>query len=210
MPLAYIKFLRGYRDNAERLGEQSRRWLERTGETYFQIQNLIALAQYALARDDPATAERRLREALPIALAEKHWFVGQIYRLLTETLLRVNRLDDAAELAAFATRGTEELHPYMRAEVLMAQAAVATAAGDPHAATKDYEEAIALLEGLGWPIELATARIAYGRSLREVGRLELATGELEAARETFDRVGATGLLGEVEKELALITSGAGS
>ena len=38
---------------------------ERTGETFFQIQNLVALAQYALARDELDLAEKHLRRGSP-------------------------------------------------------------------------------------------------------------------------------------------------
>src|SRR5262249_31712900 len=79
MPLAFIRYLRGDIEGAEVLGQETRGWLERTGETFFQIQNLIALGQYALARRDPVVAEERFREALPIALDEDSFLVAEIY-----------------------------------------------------------------------------------------------------------------------------------
>jgi tetratricopeptide (TPR) repeat protein len=207
--LALIRYLRGDVDGAERLGEQARAWLERTGETFFQIQNLIALGQYALARDDPATAEERLRDALPIALDEDSFLVAEIYRLLAETLIVLNRLSDASELVDFAARGTGVDHPYTRAAIQMAEAALSTAVGDLGGSATRYEEAIALLDELGLPLELSQARIAYSRILREMGESEAAREQLDAARAACDRMGATGLLTGIDQELALIGSGAG-
>jgi tetratricopeptide (TPR) repeat protein len=209
MPLAFIRYLRGDADEAERLGEQTRAWLERTGETFFQIQNLIALGQYALARNDPKAAEERFRDALPLALDEDSFLTAEIYRLLTETLILLGRVDDAAELADFAARGTGVDHPFTRAAFEMAKAAVATAVGDLEEGARGYEEAIALLGSLGWPVELSQARIAYGRILRDMGESEAAREQLDAAREACERMGATGLLADVEEELALIGAGAG-
>jgi hypothetical protein len=67
-----------------------------------------------------------------------------------------------------------------------------------------------LLADRGLPIDLAVARIAYGRALAETGRLAAARRELELARETLREVGATGLVADVEQELELIAGGAGA
>ncbi len=208
MPLAFIRYLRGDVEGAEVLGEETRGWLERTGETFFQIQNLIALGQYALARRDPVAAEERFREALPIALDEDSFLVAEIYRLLTETLIELGRLEDAAELAEFAARGTGVEHPFTTAAFKMAEAAVASASGDPESAAPRYAEAVQLLGDLGWPLEASQARIAYGRTLRELGDLAAAREQFEAARDAFSEMGATGLMGDVDDELALIAGAA--
>jgi class 3 adenylate cyclase/tetratricopeptide (TPR) repeat protein len=209
VPLAAITFLRGNIEEAELLGEQTREWLERTGETFFQIQNLMQLGQYALARGDPEAAEERLREALPLALDEESFLVAEIYRLLTEALVLMGRLEDAAELAEFASRGTGVDHPFTRAALAMAEAAVANAVGNRAAASKRYAEAIALLDELGWPVEVNQARIPYGRTLRDLGDLSAAREQFEIARVAFEEMGATGLLESVEEELELIGSGTG-
>jgi tetratricopeptide (TPR) repeat protein len=123
-------------------------------------------------------------------------------------LIELGRVDDAGELAEFAARGTGVDHPFTRAAFKMAEAAVASAVGDTSTAAEGYAEAIALLEDLGWPVEANQARIAYGRTLREIGDVEAARGQFETARQAFERMGATGLLGDVEQELALIGSAA--
>lgn len=204
--LALIKYYRGVLDEAEELGERARAWLERTGETFFQIQNLIALAQYALARDDLPGAERHLREALPIALEEGALEAMDIYRLLTETLLRQGRLSDARELAEFAGRDVVEENEYALAALRLAEAAVATAERDTPAATAHYEQAISLLEQLELEIEVSQARLTFGRALRELGDIERAREQLDLARDAWVAMGAVGLVAEVERELALVAA----
>jgi tetratricopeptide (TPR) repeat protein len=196
-------------DEAEELGEKARAWLERTGETFFQIQNLIALAQYALARDDLQGAERHLRQALPSALEEGALEAMDIYRLLTEALVRQGRLADAAELAEFAGRDVVEENEYALAALRLAEAAVATAQRDAATAVTHYEEAIALLEQLEQHIEVSQARLTFGRALRDLGDVERAREQLELARDAWVAMGATGLVAEVKRELALVGSGAG-
>lgn len=209
-PLALIKYLRGDLEEAERLGEQARAWLERTGDTYIQIQNLVALAQYALARDDPALAEERLREALPLALAEGSWLAGDIYRFLAEALVRQGRVDDAAELVEFAATGVSaEPLPQLRAAILLGEAAVATAKRDAAAASQRYEEALAIFEELDSQIDLSVGRITFARALSEFAEYERARELLELALESCIAMGATGLAAEVERELALMGSRAG-
>jgi class 3 adenylate cyclase/tetratricopeptide (TPR) repeat protein len=209
-PLALIKYLRGDLEEAERLGERAHAWLERTGDTYFQIQNLVALAQFALARDDVPLAEERLREALPLALAEGNWLAGDIYRYLAEALVRQGRIDDAAELVEFAARGVSaEPPPHLRAAILLAEATVATAKHDADVALARYEEALTVLQELDSQIDLSVARIGYARALRELAEYERAREVLELARKSCLAMGAIGLAAEVEKELALVGSRAG-
>jgi len=208
-PLALIKYLRGELVEAEQLGEQVHGWLDRTGETFFQIQNLIALAQYALARDDPNLAEERLREALPMALAESSVLLGDVYRYLTEAMLRQGRVDDAAALVDFADGRAPAERSQMRAAMLLAEAALATARGETVLANERYREALGLLEELDEQIDLCQSRIAYGRALREFGELDAAREQLETARKASLRMGAAGLAAQVDRELALVGSGAG-
>jgi predicted ATPase/class 3 adenylate cyclase len=207
--LALIRHLRGDLEEAERLAEQARAWLERTGDTYIQIQNLVALAQYALARDDALLAEERLREALPLALAEGSWLVGDIYRVLTEALIRQGRIDDAGDLVAFAVRDAPEGHPYAQAAAKLAEASLATAKRETKLAIERYEEAVALWDELKMTIDLSQTRIAFGRALREFGETERAREQFELAREVCEQIGATGLVAEVDRELALVGSRAG-
>jgi tetratricopeptide (TPR) repeat protein len=209
LPLAVIKHLRGDLDEAERLGELARGWLERTGDTFFQIQNLVALAEYALARDDTTRAEDRLREALPLALAEGSFLAGHIYRFLIEALLRQGRTEDAAELVEFAVRGLPAEQPYAQAALKLAQGALAAARRETAVTVERYDEALALLQELNLAIDVSQARIAYGRALRELGDVDRAREQFELARQACVPMGASGLVDEVDRELALVGSRAG-
>ena len=208
-PLSMIKYLRGDVEAAEQLGEQARSAFERTGETYFQVQNLTTLAQFALSRGDTALAEERLREALPIGLDENSWHVPEIYRLLAETLVQQDRVDDAAALAEFAARSAPEEDPYSRPIVLLAQAVVASGRGEAGRAAELYGDAVSLLTELEAPIELSQARLAYGRALISVGNDDEARDQLGRAQEACTQMGATGLLADVERELERVGSGTG-
>jgi class 3 adenylate cyclase len=207
--LGLSKYYRGDVQDARRLGEQAQAWLERTGETFFQIQNLIALAQYALANDELSVAEEHLRQVLPTALEEGALEAVDIYRLLTETLVRQGRLSDATELAEFAGRDAPEHNDYASASLRLAEASVATAQRDASAAIERYEEAIALLSQLDLQLEVGQSRLSYGRALRELGESGRAREQLELGREACIAMGATGLVADIARELALVGSGAG-
>jgi class 3 adenylate cyclase/tetratricopeptide (TPR) repeat protein len=201
--LGFVKLYRGESKEAERLCLLARDWLDRTSDTYFQVQNLIrGLALPALERGELEEAERRLQEALPIALDIGGWVVVETYRFLTETLVRQGRLEDARELAGFAGRNVPEEDAYARAGVLLAHAAVCAGVGDASGTRSRFEEAMALLEDLNVPVELAEVRLAYARALRRLGDEPAARVELERAREAFAAMGAEGVLHQVERELA--------
>jgi class 3 adenylate cyclase/tetratricopeptide (TPR) repeat protein len=208
--LSLVRYYRGDLDGAERIAAQARAWLERTGETFFQIQNLIALAIFALARDDSRLAEERLQEALPPAVEEGGWLAIEIYRLLAEALVRQGRVADAAELVAFAARGVPEEYPYARAAILLARGTVAAARGDADLTGRSYDEALAVLEPTNLPLDLAQARLAYARALRALGDNRGAWVQLDAARMLCVGLGADGLLAEIDRELETRAGGAGS
>ena len=207
--LGLVKYYRGDPEEAQRLNVQAQEWLERTGESYFQIQNFRALGLYALARGEPEEAERVLRQAVPLALEEGGWLVLELYRYLVEALVQQGRIDDARELVAFASRNIPEEDGYARATSLVAAALASTAAGDGNAATANFEEALRLLEDQQLPIELGEARLAFARALRSFGEKTGTRIELERARAIFKRVEAPGLIAEIDEELAKLASGTG-
>jgi tetratricopeptide (TPR) repeat protein len=146
---------------------------------------------------------------LPLALAESSGHIAEIYRLLTWTLVLQGRVDDAAELVDFATRGMPDEDSWPRAYLRLAGATVAAAKGNKDVAMRGFVEALSFLEGLDLPIDLSEGRIAYGRALRELGEMDLAREQFELARATSAAIGATGLVGEVDRELTLVGSRAG-
>ena len=195
-------------DEGERLCRQARTWFERTGDTYFQVQNLVSgLATFALAGDRSGEAEAWLREALPVALQIGGWVLMDSYRYLTEALVAQGRVQDAADIVAFAARSLPEDDPYSRCSLLMAEAIVATAAGEPAAAATSFAEALRLFEELNIPLDLAEARLTLGHSLQSFGDYNGARTELERARAIFTRIGAATRQAKVDAELAEFVEG---
>jgi DNA-binding NarL/FixJ family response regulator len=82
-----------------------------------------------------------------------------------------------------------------------AAAAVALAAGDDVRAAETALAAAATADAAGMPVEAARARLLAGRALARADERDRAITELVRAAETFDRVEATRLRDEAEREL---------
>jgi hypothetical protein len=208
--LAFVKYYRGELAEADRLALQAHEWLERTGDTFFQLQNAILLGLIALAADDAVQAEHHLRVALPTALESGGWVLLLIYRYLAESLVRQERLADAAELVSFAERDVQPEDLYARAMVGLAQASVAEAEGNASVTTACYTEALALLEPRRVALDVADARIAFARALRRFGDDAGARTQLQLAAEALAGVDARLLLETIDRELTELASGAGT
>ncbi|MDQ6878938.1 MAG: hypothetical protein M3082_14855, partial [Candidatus Dormibacteraeota bacterium] len=200
--LGFVNYYRGSLDEAERLGLDAMQWFERTGDTFFQLQNLRKLALYALARHDPQLAEKRLLEALPIAFETGGWIVTELYRLLTDTLLRQGHIDGAREMAALARSSQPEEDVYATAAVALTDASIAAAEGDRETVLVRFRAGIALLDEQRLEVDLGEARIAFGRALRDLGQVEVARAQLIRARETFTAMGAAGIVADIDRELS--------
>jgi tetratricopeptide (TPR) repeat protein len=206
--LGVITYHRGNREEGERLCRQARTWFERTGDSYFQAQNLIqGLAVFALGDGRPDEAEAWLREAIPVALQIGGWVAIEAYRYLAEALVAQGQLDDARELVAFAARNLPEEDAEARASLLLAEAIVATAADESATAATAFAEALRLIEELGMPLKLGEARMALGRSLRRFGDLTGARTEFERARAIFVRIGAETQSAAIDTELTELVEG---
>jgi class 3 adenylate cyclase/tetratricopeptide (TPR) repeat protein len=206
--LGIVAYYRGQPEEGERLCLQARSWFERTGDTFFQVQNIMAgLAIFALDDGRPEEAEAWLREVLPVALQIGGWVVVFTYFRLVESLIAQGRLDDAQELVAFAARSVPEEDTVARAALLMAEAAVATASSESVAAATAFAEALRLFEEINVPIDLAEVRLALGRSLRTFGDITGARTELSRARSIFVRIGATTRQDAIDRELAELVAG---
>ncbi len=206
--LSPILYYRGQVDEAEQLALQALEWLERTADTYLQLQNLRELARYALARGDLALAEERLRTAVPIALEVGGWLVIEIYRFLVETLVRQGRIDEARELVAFAARNLPPEDAYAQAALCLAEASIATAESEQDRAVARFDEALRLLREQRMLTDLGEARIAFARSLRAFGDNAKSRDELKRAREAFARMDAHELVIQIDRELAEAVTGA--
>jgi class 3 adenylate cyclase/tetratricopeptide (TPR) repeat protein len=200
--LGVVKYYRGEEELAERLATQALEWLERTGDTFLQIQNLRSLARYALGRGAVDEAEERLRTALPLALEGGGWIAIDIYRHLAETLVRRGRVDDARELIAFAARNVPEEDHYARAALLVGEAIVATAGGESTTAATAFAEALRLMEQQQLVIDVCETRVELARALKTFGDFGGARTELERARAAFARMGARTVVDHIDGELA--------
>ena len=206
--LGIVDYYRGRPAEAEQLCLQARTWFERTGDSYFQVQNIICgLAIFALENGRAEEGESWLREALPVALQIGGWAVLKTYWHLVEALVAQDRLDDAREIVLFAARGVPEEDPHSRAWLLMAEAWVATAAGESATATAAFAEALRLFEELDYALDFAEARFVLGRSLRSFGEVVGARTELERARSTFVRIGADIRRDAIDAQLAELVEG---
>jgi class 3 adenylate cyclase/tetratricopeptide (TPR) repeat protein len=207
--LGLVNYHLGELGEAERLGLQALDWLERTGDTFFQLQNLRTLALCATAQSNLALAEERLRTAVPLALEIGGALVVEIYRILVGVLIGQDRLDDARELAVFAFRSVPEEDVYARAAGLLIEANLRAAEGRADIAVESFTKALELLEQQGLPLDLGEAQLAYGKALRRFGDDAAAESELRTARESLAGLGARGLVDEIDRELAEIGEGAG-
>ena len=207
--LALVKYHQGQLDESEQLGLRALDWLERTDDTFYHLQALRVLALCAAARAELELAEERLRAAVPIALEIGGALVVEIYRCLVDVLVRQGRIADARELAVFAFRSIPEEDAYARAAGLLIEATLRTAEGRRDVAEESYVEALRLLSEQQLPLDLAEARIAFGRALRTLGDEAASREQLELARTDLARMGAQGLLDEIEHELAVTSEGAG-
>jgi class 3 adenylate cyclase/tetratricopeptide (TPR) repeat protein len=207
--LAGVKYWRGELDQSERLGLQAHEWLERTGDSFMQVQNLRILALAALARPDASLAEQRLQQAIPLALETGGALVVELYRCLVDALIQQGRVDDAQTIADLALRNIPEQDAYARTAGLLIEANLATVRRDSEAAKERFSEALQLLEQQQLPCDLGEARLSYGRALRRLGDEASAATELRQARVDLERMGAFGLVADIDRELAGIGEGAG-
>ena len=205
--LGLVKYYRGELAEAERLGADALSWFERTGDTYFKLQNLRKLALYAFARRDAPLAEKWLMQALPIAFQTGGWIVTELYRLLTDSLVRQHNLDGAREMAALARSSQPEEDVYAAVAVALAEASVAAAEGDRDTVIVRYQLAISLLEEQRLQVDLGEARLAYARLLRDLDLIDGARAEFARARRVFLGMGAVGMVAEIDRDLADMTRG---
>jgi class 3 adenylate cyclase/tetratricopeptide (TPR) repeat protein len=205
--LGLVKYYRGELAEAERLGTDAMSWFERTGDTYFKLQNLRKLALYAFARRDAPLAEKFLMQALPIAYQTGGWIVTELYRLLTDSLVRQHKLDGAREMAALARTSQPEEDVYAAVAVGLAEASIAAAEGDRDTVIARFQLAIGLLEEQRLRVDLAEARLAFARLLRDLGLVEGARAEFGRARTVFAGMDALGMVAEIDRDLADMTRG---
>jgi DNA-binding CsgD family transcriptional regulator len=123
---------------------------------------------------------------------------GGILPAYVEIMLAVDRLD-AADQACGELDSLAEGHRHGALEALAAQGrgAVELARGDPAAALPPLRNAARIWQEFEAPYESARVRELLGCACREVGDQDAARLELEAARDTFEGLGAAADLARV-------------
>src|SRR2546430_14077145 len=119
------------------------------------------------------------------------------------------RLDDGRGLLGFAAGNVPEGGAYARAALLVAEAIVATGAGEETTAATSFSEALRLLEEQQLVIDLGETRILLAQALRTFGDVVGARTEFERARATFMSMAARTLVDQIDRELAELAERAG-
>src|SRR5438128_404498 len=206
-------------DAIEELARASQR-ATRTGNTRVAAQAAYRRGEILRLRGEFAAAEDAFREAardgcepqpglalLRLALRDDAAAAATIRRVLSETtapaeraeqlpafieiMLAVGDLDAAreacAELEAIATDRPSEL---LAATLEQMRGAVELASGDATRALPALRRAIEAWQDLHAPYEAARVRVLLAQACRELGDEDSAALDLDAARESFSRLGA--------------------
>jgi DNA-binding CsgD family transcriptional regulator len=116
-----------------------------------------------------------------------------------EIVLAAGDVDCARAAADELTQLSKELTaPVVRAMAAHASGAVLVACGDGRAALKQLRKAWTIWRGLEAPYEAARTRVLLSQACRLVGDDDGAEMELDAARSTFDQLGAVPDLARVD------------
>ena len=189
----WIAYHLGRPQEAERLALQAQEWFQRTGDRYFFVQNLRALAQYAHARGDDAEAVNRLKEALLVEERRDSWLASVLHADLAEVLVASGRLEEARAAAAAARDAAPDDDPAAGAAASVAAACVAGAEGAREAVLRHTAEALAINERLANTLELSHSRIVLAQALASVGERDEASRMLELAADSSAGIGAVTL-----------------
>jgi len=147
----------------------------------------LALLRLSQGQLDAATAAVRL--ALQEARDRRARVL--LLRAGVEIMLADNDVAGAAAACDELVRVAEELGvPFPRAVSSHARGAVALAEGQPFPALECLRAACAAWQELDAPYELAQSRVLIGLAYRLLGDDDGAQLELEAAQETFEKLGA--------------------
>jgi ATP/maltotriose-dependent transcriptional regulator MalT len=148
--------------------------------------NALALLELGLNR--PAEALARFQRLLAAGPgAGSPFFAAYTVPDLVEAAVRAGRADAATgPLAAFEQLTTVGGTPETLAQLARCRGLLAP----DEAAAAHFEDALALHDGQGRPLDLARTELAYGETLRRARRRGEARAHLRSALETFQRLGA--------------------
>lgn len=157
------------------------------------------LALVHLAKGDVALAAESIRDALerPLNVPSKELPPNTELRRapLLEAQVEIAVAAGDLDLARAAADQLSRIAALFESKALVANAALARgrvrlAQGDTGGARHDFEEATHLWNEVGAPYETALARMGLAHAHRAEGNEERATLEFQAARSSFERVGA--------------------
>jgi DNA-binding CsgD family transcriptional regulator len=167
-------------------GAEARELFERAGR-----RGLVGLGELALEGGDPAAAaqaaERALRRLGEASVLERL----PALELLARARARGGDLAGAADIGIAVTGAAAALGtPYIAGRARLLAAELAGARRDHEAARHAAEDAVDCFEESAAPYEAALARIELAAALRALGLPGPAEREAEAARRTFESLGA--------------------
>jgi DNA-binding CsgD family transcriptional regulator len=198
---ALIATLRGHVADARRLGSEGIRHGESLHLPSLVATNRAVLGFLELSLGEPADAWRAFSEP-PAALERRfptHGYPEPTANAV-EALVALGRLDDAeALLAELDARWPD--HGWAMPARLRCRALLLLARRDLEGALAAAEEAVAVAEVLGFPLDRGRALLAAGDALRRLGRRRRAADKLDAAKQVFAELGAPLWVARAEKEL---------
>lgn len=149
-------------------------------ELVSRIKAALLVADLSRARDLLESAPAELRRTPELGL------------LSAEVDERAGNLPAARErLVELAERVGAESDPVLRARVLNGLGNVDAQAGDAAAAERHFAEALALVEGLEAPKEIAQSRVGLGVTHALLGRIDEAGSDFAGARVIYETLGDT-------------------
>lgn len=129
------------------------------------------------------------------------WFVVPGITDGIEAAVLLGRFEEAnSTLTAFETNFPE--HLWATPAALRCRALIMLGSGESPAAVASAEEAAARFEGAGFPFDRGRSLLVAGEALRRLGERRRAAEKLEAAKATFEELGAELWRERAEQELA--------
>jgi pSer/pThr/pTyr-binding forkhead associated (FHA) protein len=170
---------------------RTQRILGRILETRGQLtEALIALERGLTAARERGALEEQVLIALELALVQAENGELQQARALLETAEAATSLDPALNLMARA---------------LYTRGCIDARAGQAHEANRCFSQSLSIFQTVGDPFRAALCHAAIGALRLAQGRRESARAHLEAAQETFARLGAMGEWRRIDGRLGAAT-----
>jgi tetratricopeptide (TPR) repeat protein len=202
--LAVLHAMQGSFDRARDLYRSGRSMLEELGPSVTASSTSTESSRVEFLAGDPAAAERELRrdyDALG-AIGEKY-LRSTIAGHLAAALYQLDRLDEAAEIAAEARALAAEDDTASQVLWRLVQAKVAARRGESGAEAL-AEQAVTMVEETPSPSLIADAKVELGEVLVLVGRPESAGPPWREALELYERKGDVVSAARVSDRLAAL------